>query len=151
MKPDTIHVRNQQNDYNTVLLCKKSPKLLQHTICTNLSKATISLLLRPLQHTQYMKSTDHDDHDDVHDDCHHRTQILACILCLLHDAHTKHTLPVLELQPPQLAFQHGVCAHEQDPLSPHASHTVMQQQNIQKTMVRYLSSKTNEKTEIKWG
>jgi hypothetical protein len=36
MKADTIHVSNQQNDYNT-LVCKKSPRLLQHTICPNLS------------------------------------------------------------------------------------------------------------------
>jgi len=67
-------------------------------------------------------STDHDDVDGVHDDRHHRTQILACIFCLLHDAHTQHTLPVPQLQPPQLAFQHGVYAHFQDPQSPHASH-----------------------------
>jgi len=41
---------------------------------------------------------------------------------LLHDAHIKHTLPILELQLPQLAFQHGVYEREQDPLFPHASH-----------------------------
>ncbi len=36
---------------------------------------------------------------------------LAYVLCLLHDAHTDHTLQVLELQPPPLAFQHGVYVH----------------------------------------
>jgi hypothetical protein len=95
-------------------------------------------------------STDHDDHDGVHDDCPHQTQILACVFCLLHDAHTKHTLPVRELQPPQLAFQHGVCAREQDPPSPHASHTEIQQQNIQKNNGQILVIKYQDQYNLIW-